>query len=53
MEGPESRKLLDQLVTRNIAICKVGQVMYTPWCDEHGKVIDDGTVKGFLKTSFE
>jgi aminomethyltransferase len=23
---------------------QVGQVFYTPWCDEHGKVIDDGTV---------
>ena len=23
---------------------QVGQVYYTPWCDEHGKVIDDGTV---------
>ena len=22
----------------------VGQVIYTPWCDEHGNVIDDGTV---------
>jgi aminomethyltransferase len=22
----------------------VGQVFYTPWCDEQGKVIDDGTV---------
>jgi aminomethyltransferase len=22
----------------------VGQVFYTPWCDEHGRVIDDGTV---------
>jgi aminomethyltransferase len=22
----------------------VGQVYYTPWCDEEGKVIDDGTV---------
>ena len=22
----------------------VGQVIYTPWCDERGKVIDDGTV---------
>src|SRR5712691_9859430 len=22
----------------------VGQVYYTPWCDERGKVIDDGTV---------
>ena len=24
--------------------CRVGQVYYTPWCDEDGKVIDDGTV---------
>jgi glycine cleavage system aminomethyltransferase T len=22
----------------------VGQVYYTPWCDERGRVIDDGTV---------
>jgi aminomethyltransferase len=22
----------------------VGSVIYTPWCDEHGKTIDDGTV---------
>jgi aminomethyltransferase len=22
----------------------VGQVIYTPWCDEHGKVVDDGTI---------
>ena len=22
----------------------VGGVIYTPWCDEHGKVVDDGTV---------
>ncbi len=52
VEGPESRKLLDQLVTRNIAICKVGQVMYTPWCDEHGKVIDDGTVQRLSENKF-
>jgi hypothetical protein len=24
--------------------CQVGQVVYTPWCDEYGKVIDDGTL---------
>ena len=49
---------LDRLVTRNIRSCKIGQVMYTPWCDEKGKVIDDGTVqrlgeKGFRITSAE
>jgi aminomethyltransferase len=31
-------------MTRNIAGCAVGQVLYTPWCDEDGKVLDDGTV---------
>ena len=45
VEGPDALNLLDRLVTRNIKICKVGQVMYTPWCDENGKVIDDGTVQ--------
>jgi aminomethyltransferase len=42
--GPDAMRLIDRVVTRDIARCKVGQVMYTPWCDEDGKVIDDGTV---------
>ena len=45
IQGPDSQIFLDRLVTRNIKICKVGQIMYTPWCDENGKVIDDGTVQ--------
>jgi aminomethyltransferase len=52
VEGPDSQLLLDRLVTRNIGICKVGQVMYTPWCDEHGKVIDDGTVQRLSENKF-
>ena len=43
--GPEAITFLDRLVTRNIHKCKIGQAMYTPWCDENGKVIDDGTVQ--------
>ena len=39
IDGPDASNLLDRLVTRNIQICKIGQVMYTPWCDENGKVI--------------
>ena len=27
IEGPEAQGFLDRLVTRNIAICKIGQVM--------------------------
>jgi aminomethyltransferase len=32
------------VITRDASKLKVGQVYYTPWCDEFGKVIDDGTV---------
>ncbi len=42
--GPDAGRLLDRVVTRNVAKCSVGQVMYTPWCDDDGKVMDDGTV---------
>jgi aminomethyltransferase len=37
-------RLLDRVVTRDVAKAKVGQVLYTPWCDAAGKVLDDGTV---------
>jgi aminomethyltransferase len=32
------------MITRDMTKLAVGQVYYTPWCDAHGKVIDDGTV---------
>ena len=52
IEGPDAMRFLDKLVTRNIKICKIGQVMYTPWCDEDGKVIDDGTVQRLSSERF-
>ncbi|HEV7715903.1 MAG TPA: aminomethyltransferase family protein [Steroidobacteraceae bacterium] len=42
--GRDAGRLLDRMVTRNVAKLKVGQVMYTGWCDAHGKIIDDGTI---------
>ncbi|MEK6221040.1 MAG: aminomethyltransferase family protein, partial [Chloroflexota bacterium] len=42
--GPDASKLVNRIMTRNIDKCKINQVMYTPWCDEDGKVIDDGTI---------
>lgn len=42
--GKDAARLLDHVVTRNIQQLSVGQVAYTPWCDAHGKVLDDGTV---------
>ena len=52
IKGPDAKLYLNRLVTRNINICKVGQVMYTPWCDENGKVIDDGTVQRLSENKF-
>ena len=42
--GPDAIRLADRVITRDATKLEVGQVYYTPWCDEHGKVIDDGTV---------
>jgi aminomethyltransferase len=42
--GPDALRLVNRVMTRDIAKCRIGQVMYSPWCDEDGKVIDDGTI---------
>jgi aminomethyltransferase len=44
VSGPDALALVDRVITRDARKMAVGQVYYTPWCDEHGKVIDDGTV---------
>src|SRR5436190_4314808 len=44
VRGRDAAALLDRVMTRDIARLQLGQVIYTPWCDEDGKVIDDGTV---------
>lgn len=43
--GPDAAALVDRVVTRNVFCCAEGRVLYTPWCDEAGKLIDDGTVQ--------
>jgi aminomethyltransferase len=42
--GPDATRLVDRIITRDMRKVQIGQVVYTPWCDEEGKVIDDGTV---------
>jgi aminomethyltransferase len=44
VSGPDAMRLVNRVVTRDASKMSVGQVYYTPWCDEYGKVIDDGTV---------
>ena len=50
--GKDAARLLDHVVTRNIQQLSVGQVVYTPWCDANGKVLDDGTVARLGEQSF-
>ena len=50
--GHDAAKFVDRLITRDVAKMAVGQVFYTPWCDEHGKVIDDGTVSRLSEQRF-
>ena len=42
--GPDAARLVDRVMTRDVAKLAVDRVFYTPWCNEDGKVIDDGTV---------
>jgi aminomethyltransferase len=42
--GRDAARLVDRVMTRDVSKLRVGRVVYTPWCDEDGKVIDDGTV---------
>jgi aminomethyltransferase len=42
--GRDAARFVDRIITRDVARMAIGQVYYTPWCDERGKVIDDGTV---------
>jgi len=44
VSGPDAVRLVDRVVTRDATKLTVGGVIYTPWCDEHGKVVDDGTI---------
>ena len=42
--GKDATKLVNRVITRDITKVRVGQVIYCCWCDEQGKVIDDGTI---------
>jgi aminomethyltransferase len=42
--GADAARFVDRIITRDVSKMAIGQVYYTPWCDERGKVIDDGTV---------
>jgi aminomethyltransferase len=52
LTGPDATRLVDRVITRDMRKVSVGQVVYTPWCDESGKVIDDGTVSRLEENTY-
>jgi aminomethyltransferase len=44
VSGKDATKFVNRVITRDINKVTVGQVIYCCWCDEQGKVIDDGTI---------
>ena len=40
------------MVTRDMTRCEIGQVLYTPWCNAQGKMIDDGTISRLGESQF-
>jgi len=52
VKGRDAVRLVDRVITRDARKLAVGQVYYTPWCDDHGYVIDDGTVTRLDEQTF-
>jgi aminomethyltransferase len=52
VRGPDAARLLDRVITRDMTKMQLDQVYYTPWCDEAGKVLDDGTITRIADTEY-
>ena len=44
VRGPDAAAFLSRLTVKDVRKLKPGRVTYLCWCDDDGKVIDDGTV---------
>jgi aminomethyltransferase len=52
VRGADAARFLDRVMTRDVGRSQPGQVLYTPWCDGAGKVLDDGTVTRLEEKTF-
>ena len=42
--GRDATRFVNRIIARDINKVAVNQVIYCCWCDEEGKIIDDGTI---------
>ena len=52
IRGKDALTLVNKVVTRDARKLREGHIYYTPWCDERGKTVDDGTVWNFGDARF-
>ncbi len=52
IHGTDALKLMNRVLTQDVSRYKVGRSMYTAWCDDRGKIIDDGIVAHLGKDIF-
>jgi aminomethyltransferase len=52
VSGPDAPRLMNRVLTRDAIRQRVDQVYYSPWCDEDGNVIDDGTITRLDETTY-
>lgn len=44
VSGPDAGEFLARVMVRDIRKLNIGRVTYCCWCDDDGKVVDDGTI---------
>ena len=52
VSGPDAVRLLDRVMTRDMTKLRIDRIFYSPWCDEEGKVLDDGTITRLAEDRF-
>ncbi|MBA3690956.1 MAG: aminomethyl transferase family protein [Actinobacteria bacterium] len=52
VSGPDAPRLMNRVLPRDAVRQRVNQVLYTPWVDEDGRMIDDGTVTRLTENSY-
>jgi aminomethyltransferase len=52
VRGRDAAAYLARIMVRDVRKLKAGQVAYVCWCNDEGKIIDDGTVTRFDADSF-
>lgn len=52
VHGRDALKLMNRVVTQDVAGYAAGRCLYTPWCDDEGKIIDDGVLARYGEQDF-